>query len=564
MQGGPTTLIECMTGNKRFITPVYQRNYCWTKEDCEQLYDDLIYVSRHQKPSHFLGSIVKVHQPQGGALDEYLIIDGQQRMTTVSILLVAMYNLIKEHVVTPDDHNLAQVICQYIINSNRRKDNKLKLQLFDIDQNAYQQLFQNEDDIQSDSNITSNYLYFYNKIRQRRNTISIDQLFDAISKLNVIMIELERDDDPQLVFESLNATGKQLTEGDKIRNYVLIGQDAAQQSDIYDTYWLPIEQNAATVLDEFLRHYLSIKLTKTPTKNNIYHPFKSYIMEQRDANRVSMTSLLREIKTYSEYYSQLISPSTQDNELNACIKRLNYLKSTVTRPFFMEVFRMQAEQQLSSSDVLQIFLLTEIYIFRREMCNIRTNSYNTFFASLHRTIEKLDNSQPYIERFKFVLLNKSFPSDADFRRNLSERVFYGRKSSNKYTIYVLERLENRNREQIAIYDNIDNYQIEHIMPQTLSPQWRRSLGNDANEIHNIWVGKLANLTLTAYNPLLSNKPFIEKRDMPKGYRESTLHLNRWIAEQNTWDVSTMERRERHLIDEALKIWPLPTTTYRRL
>ena len=230
----------------------------------------------------------------------------------------------------------------------------------------------------------------------------------------------------------------------------------------------------------------------------------------------------------------------------------------------MEVFQMQAEQQLSSSDVLQIFLLTEIYIFRQEMCNIRTNSYNTFFASLHRTIKKLDNSQPYIERFKFVLLNKSFPSDADFRRNLSERVFYGRKSSNKYTIYVLERLENRNREQIAIYDNIDNYQIEHIMPQTLSPQWLKSLGNDANEIHNEWVGKLANLTLTAYNPYLSNKPFIEKRDMPNGYRESTLHLNRWIAEQNTWDVSTMERRERHLIDEALRIWPLPTTTYRRL
>ena len=562
MRGNEAKLLEYMEGaKKRFVIPVYQRNYDWKTENCKQLYDDLISVVRHQRSSHFFGSIVSQYQPNG-RYSEYLVIDGQQRLTTVSLLLLAMYNLIQEGKIVPNTGTMAQEILEeYLVDKHQPKETRIKLKPVKNDRNAFERLFDLDEENDVKSNLTYNYDYFYNRIQKEE--ISIEQLYDSLFTLEIINIELTAGDDAQLIFESLNSTGLALSEGDKIRNFILMGLPMRTQNEYYEKYWNKIEQCTNYDVSLFVRDYLSVKQQAIPPMNKIYVTFKGYVEE----TQVDTETLLKDLLEYAKSYELLLKGRTEDKKLNACIYRLNRLETTITRPFFLEVFRLHKNGVLTISDVREIFLLTENYLFRRSICDLPTNALNKIFLMLHREIIRYDGSDAdYVDKFKYALLSKSergrFPRDDEFTAAFSARQIYQMNSKNK--IYLLERYENYDiDEDKDIYRHFDEgtYSIEHIMPQHLTPAWVTELGEDYDNIHETWLHRLANLTLTAYNSKYSNSSFAEKRDMAKGFKESGLRLNTWVAAQTKWTLDELEKRSNMMMQKAVQIWATPETAY---
>ena len=562
MKGSECRLIEYMEGSKkRFVIPVYQRNYDWRSENCKQLYDDLVKVIKNKRKSHFFGSLVSVYEPSGRNT-EFLVIDGQQRLTTVSLLFLAMYNLINDKVIIPKEESLGKQIYEdFLVDKYQPQDTRIKLKPVKNDQRAFGKLFNSPDEYIKESNITANYKYFYDRIQKQE--ITIDELFDAICSLEIINITLNNEDNPQLIFESLNSTGLDLSEGDKIRNYILMGLPAKEQDEYYEKYWNRIEECTKYDVSSFVRDYLSVKQLLIPSQKKIYISFKEYVEQKA----IETEELLKELLSYAKRYEILICGNTNNKALNACIIRLNRLETTVTRPFFMEVLRLYDEGSLESSQITEVFLITENYLFRRTICDLPTNALNKIFLLLHREIIRYDGSeQNYVEKFKYALLAKNekarFPDDDEFAIEFTNRQIYQMNSKNK--IYILERLENYGTaEDKDIYSHCDEgiYSIEHIMPQHLTPTWIKELGEDYEQIHEIWLHRMANLTLTAYNSKYSNSSFIEKKTMKNGFEDSGIRMNTYIAKKEKWTLSELEERNQYLMGRALEIWALPSTSF---
>ena len=562
MKGSEKKLASYMQGaDKRFIIPVYQRNYDWKQDNCKQLYDDLVKIIKKDRKSHFFGSVVSVHTD--GEDNEFLIIDGQQRVTTISILLLAMYNLMMEKVMVPEKSNLPDKIKKtYLIDEFEEDESCIKLKPIKKDRKAFQKLFGERDEYILDSNITINYQYFYSRIQKEE--ITIDQLYTAIMRLEIIDIKLSQDDNPQLIFESLNSTGLALNEGDKIRNFILMGLPTKEQNLFYEKYWNRIEKHAGNNLTYFIRDYLSVKQQAIPSISKVYTTFKYYV-EDRNINT---ENLLQDMLKYAKRYEILLKGTIKNaHALKACIERLNRLETTVIRPFLLEILRIYDEKNITLQEMQEIFLLTENYVFRRSICDIPTNGLNKIFLFLHREIVRLDGSMDnYFEKFKYVLLAKSerqrFPKDNEFIEAFSRKNIYNMNNKNK--IYILERFENANTlEDKDVYRHCDEgiYSVEHIMPQNLNSTWVSDLGEEVKEIHEKWLHRLANLTLTAYNSKYSNKSFKEKIEMENGFIQSGLRLNTWIAKQNKWGCEELEQRNTMLMEQAVKIWAYPISLY---
>ena len=563
MKGSETKLVAFMQGSdKRFVIPVYQRNYDWKTENCKQLFDDLKKVIKTHRKSHFFGSIVSVYNPDGENM-EFQIIDGQQRLTTISLLLLAMYNLIKNGIIAAEQGNLADKIYRtYLIDEWQNDDTRIKLKPVKNDQTAFGKLFDDETEHVKDSNVTINYRYFYERIQ--RQELTMDELFEAIRRLEIISITLNQDDNPQLIFESLNSTGVALSEGDKIRNFILMGLPTKQQNNFYEKYWNKIEVCTGYEVSAFVRDYLSVKQQSTPSLNKIYFTFKAYVEDEA----LETEGLLADLLAYAKLYEILLKGNTANRQLNACITRLNRLESTVTRPFFLEVLRLFTEGKLSIDDTAAIFLITENYLFRRTMCELPTNALNKIFLMLHKEIVRYDGTDDnYLEKFKYALLSKRerarFPDDIDFAEAIDTRQVYQMNAKNK--VYILERFENAGTEEDKdVYRHLDDgtYSIEHIMPQHLTPVWVKELGEDYLQIHGTWLHRMANLTLTAYNSKYSNSSFTDKKTMKDGYLQSGIRMNQRIAQKEKWGLAELEERSQYLIKQALEIWPTPVTNFK--
>lgn len=563
MKGSEQRLIEFMDGaKKRFVIPVYQRNYDWKMENCKQLFDDLVKIIRSDRKSHFFGSIVSVYNPDGRN-SEYLIIDGQQRLTTVSLLFLAMYNLVEKNVIIPADPSLSRQLYEdFLVDKYQPEETRIKLKPVKSDSFAFSKLFDEDSEHIQKSNLTINYNYFYDRIQ--RNEVSIDQLFDAICRLEIINIQLNPvEDNPQLIFESLNSTGLALSEGDKIRNFILMGLPTKQQEVFYEKYWNRIEECTAYDVSSYIRDYLSVKQGTIPQISRVYQTFKVYVEE----HNIETEALLSDLLKYAKFYQILRIGNTANIALNTCIYRLNRLETAVTRPFFLEVLRLNAENVLTLDEVTQIFQITENYIFRRLICDLPTNALNKIFLMLHKEIMRYDGSrEQYFEKFKFAMLSKKerarFPNDEEFMVAFAMKPIYLMNSKNKQ--YLFERLENYGTsEDKAVWEHIDRgeYTIEHIMPQHPTPAWIEALGDDHVAIHETWLHRIANLTLTAYNSKYSNSTFMEKRDMPNGFCDSGIRMNQRIAQKDSWGLSELEERNAELQQRALEIWASPVTIY---
>lgn len=560
MKGEDRRLLDLLNVNRmRYIIPAYQRNYDWKQENCERLFDDLVALTRSKREAHFFGSVVTVEDEDGFSTDR-LVIDGQQRVTTVSLLLLAMCRLMDKGEVVPVNGSLKDhIYACYLVDDKSEHDIKLRLKPVKSDQQAFERLFRDDKDHLADSNLTINYNYFVNRIR--KNEITVDELFKAIRNLVVINVELKQQDDPQLVFESLNSTGVALTEGDKIRNFVLMGLKSSQQELFYEKYWNRIEENTKYEVSAFIRDYLSVKTTVIASQSRVYEAFKAYKQKCVDGTE----ELLKEMYEYSKHYFTLLVGKTGNKDLDDCIFRLNWLETSVTRPFFLEVLRLEAEQRLRSDEVCEIFRTVETFLFRRQICDVPTNALNKIFLVLHKEIMKFDGTtENYLNKFKYAIGTKKnrgvFPTDADFAAAFKTRQIY--KMNPRLRTYTLERLENfGTRETTDVYGKIDtgDLSIEHIMPQTLMPSWIDALGEDYEEIHETWLHRIGNLTITAYNSKYSNNSFEDKLTMQNGFRQSRFHLNKWIAEQNEWGESQIIERSELLAKQALEVWPMLDT-----
>ncbi|MDC7291472.1 DUF4268 domain-containing protein [Blautia schinkii] len=565
MKGSEAKMTGFMEGaDKRFVIPVYQRKYDWKYDNCRQLYEDLKKIVLDGRNSHFFGSIVSAVVPNGSKI-EYHIIDGQQRLTTITLLLLAIRNLIAHGKVRTQDGKLDEQINQrFLVSPWASEDDRIKLRPVKSDREALAKLFGDEEDYDRSSNLTINYQFLYEMVAKEE--IPAADLYAAIGKLEIISITLDQGDNAQLIFESLNSTGLALTEGDKIRNYVLMGQPAQKQTKYYDTYWAKIEKCTANDVSGFVRDYLSIKQQVTPTVSNVYQSFKRYSENTALPVDVLLTDLLR----YARFFEKLLTCKSGliEQKLDDCLYRLMRLEIVVTRPFLMEVLRLHQDGKITTDDVLKIFLITENYLFRRNICEVPTNALNKIFLNLNKEIIRYDNTADnYVAKFIYALLSKKesgrFPDDEEFASALAEKQVYQMRG--KYKAYLFERFENYGTiETKDVYTHLDNnvYTIEHIMPQHLTPAWTESLGTNAAEIHETWLHRLANLTLTGYNPNLSNNTFAEKRDAKEGgYKSSGLKMNQKIAAKSTWGLPELKERNNEMVQLAMEIWAYPETAF---
>jgi len=569
MKGEAQPLIKYFDGSdKRFIIPLYQRNYDWKEENCEQLFQDLIKLHNSDRKSHFFGSIVSSIQ---FGTEDIFIIDGQQRITTVSLLLIAMVNAKKDGLIEATDAKLVEKIFKrYLVDEYQEDERKVKLKPIKKDMQAFDALlYKPKDQYIKESNVTRNYDFFYDKIT--RACLTLDELFETIKKLEVINIRLDEDDDPQLIFESLNSTGLDLSEADKIRNYLLMSLAPVEQDNLYTRFWNPIEEFTKYEPSSFVRDYLTMKQGKIGRIDKIYFIFKEYA----ETANIDRATLLEDMYHYAKIYNHVDTAKVGTDKLNRKLNQLRTLDSTIAYPFFMAFFDYASKVELAETEIYQVLDVIEAYWARRIICNLPSNVLNKVFATLHRDVlNYVDKSSgystnSYIDVLTYVLLKKGgssvFPSDDEVKGDFKTRQVYKMPVNSR--MFILERMENQdNNERHDVVKELTekNITIEHIMPQTLSSKWKATLGDDWERIHEQYLHTMANLTLTGYNSQYSNLTFIEKKNMQKGFKDSAFRLNNFVKSCEQWTETELKARQKELQNVFMRLWPMPTTSFEPL
>lgn len=560
MKGDVKEIYKVYDGKHReLVVPVYQRNYDWSTKQCARLFNDLEDLVFTKRPKHFFGAVV------GNAEGtwRWVIIDGQQRLTTVSLLILALTHSIRDGKSVTDDPELGTRISgDYLFIGDAGTEKKFKLKPVKNDSLAYERLFRPESEFIETSNVTVNYRYFLKRLEH--TALTADQVWDAISRLEVMHLDLEPHDDPQRIFETLNSTGLALSEADKIRNLVLMGLDHNEQTWLYENRWNSIEHNVSFRTDWYIRWYLVTKTTRTPKESEVFEAFKSYLKKVR----LPVAEVLDDMHTYSKYALQITTATTGFPAVDKRLKRINLILGDVALPFLLPVLHDAHEKTITADDLVKVLVILESYIFRRFVCGIPTNALNKIFATAYNELRKLRISeQRYSDLFAYILLRREgasgrFPDDTEFQEAFETRNFYSIQAV--YSRYLFESLENGNSLDVRdIATGLENgaFTVEHIMPRTLSQTWRNELGPDAEEIHSTWVNRIANLTVTGYNSSYSNSPFEKKKTMQNGFLESPFRLNSHIKQQETWGLEALQERGRQLTESALKYWPYPKTSF---
>lgn len=552
MKGEERYLLNLLEGTKtRFVIPVYQRNYDWKIENCKQLFDDLEDVIFEGEECHFFGSIVS----KADGPDTRIVIDGQQRITTSYLLLLALVSKLRSGSISSEDSNLADMITEeYLIDKWHKSERKLKLKLIKDDQAAFEAIYSaDEEKFIRGSSVTQNYLYFCGRIDQTR--LSADQLRSAIERLIIIDIKLDKEDDAQRIFESLNSTGLDLSEGDKIRNFILMGLDTQTQEEYYEKYWNEIEKNTGYDVSSFVRDWLAAIRRKTPAIKKVYAVFKGYVKSEA----IETKALLEELLKYSKHFKTITSADSGNHMLDAVLRRLILLDSSVINPFTLNLLEHRRCGKISDEQVIEALKTVETYLFRRWVCKVPTNALNKIFETLHSEVLRgVKDGGTYPSVLNKILLSKEgsgrFPENEEFIRAFEDRDFY---RIGNYKYYLFDRLENGDSlERVNVVDNLreESFSVEHIMPQTLSTSWQHDLGDNFADIHAKWLNSMANLTLTAYNSKYSNRRFVDKRDMENGFKQSGFRINGFVCQQESWGEEQLKARNELMKAKFLELW----------
>lgn len=566
LQAGETTLNKLLNTSRQFIVPIFQRNYSWQKSQYEQLWFDILRASKFkEKQNHFIGSIVYIDMgTPAGRPQQLLLIDGQQRLTTISILLCAIKDYVQKFNLETKLINLAKIKNQFLYNSDEIDEDRYKLLLNVQDKETYIKLIDNTIFTVNKpaTNIIKCYEFFYERIEDFiKQYGQIDEIYAGIFKLSLVSISLDKDsDNPQMIFESMNSTGKDLSQTDLLRNYLLMDLTPEKQTRLYKTYWKPMEElfgediykNDLNKFDYFIRDFLTLKSdTGHICKiNNVYENFKRYYLD----NNCEKFAVLKDLFTYAKYYACIDLLQENDDELKLYWQEFKKLDSHVVYPFLLKLYDDYSRQILIKEDFKKILQVVISYLWRRAICEIPTNSLSKTFATLYQAVDKDDYVNSIIKAFVFKSSYKRFPSDYEVREKLQTKDIY----HFRLRKYLLEALENYyHKEPIDL--NTANYTIEHIMPQNIEHNlsWQQMLGEDWQEVHSLYLHSLGNLTITGYNAEMSNKSFVEKVNGESGFKHSHLKLSESIAQCDVWNKKAIQRRTNILTDIILKIWKYP-------
>jgi len=556
MKAKETNLLKFLNGPKQFIIPVYQRKYSWKRSQCEQLWKDIMRVGSDDKnKGHFIGSVVYIEKGiyNVTAVPELLVIDGQQRLTTLSLIINALSEVLEEKDLDIGI-NSKRLRNYYLFNSDEDGELFYKLILTKSDKETLKKILKGVDLGESPSpRVLNNYKFFYERLS--KDDCDLQSLYKGLQKLIIVDIALDRShDNPQLIFESLNSTGLDLSQSDLIRNFVLMGEDPQEQKMLYEDYWHPMEQrfgnNNSSLFDSFMRDYLTLKTGDIPKVSEVYDDFKKFTRTK--GADFTIENLLDEINTYAGYYVKFALLKESDEDILAVFEDIKTLKVDVSYPLILELYIDYINNVLKKGEFIKILRLIESYVFRRAICGIPTNSLNKTFQTFSRDIDKSD----YLDSTKAAFIEKStyrrFPTNSEMEQELQVKDVYNFRSRN----YLLDKLENYGRKEKV---KVDEYTIEHIMPQNenLSDEWKLALGENWDLIHEKYLHTIGNLTLTGYNPELSDRPFIEKRDIEGGFKDSPIRLNRGLADLSEWDEDRITERSVDLADKITSIWEYP-------
>lgn len=564
MKATEANLLKFIRKSPQFVIPIYQRNYSWVTEQCHQLWNDLLRAGRDERiKTHFIGSIVYVERALSSVMNQeaLLVIDGQQRLTTSTLLIAALAQHLEDKSVGEllDTFSARKLRNYYLINPDEDGERHYKLILSQNDKDTLLALLRKsplpED---TSTRVLENYKLFQDLIRERHHELEV--VCRGLDKLVIVEVALDRAyDNPQLIFESMNSTGLELSQADLIRNFILMGLEPKMQTELYIRYWRPMEQRFGQAaysshFDAFMRHYLTAKTGEIPNVRQVYLAFKQYAGASGD----DVTTLVADIHRYANYYCAMALGAEADIALKQAFHDLRELKVEVAYPFLLDLYHDYCEQRIGVDELLQVVRLVEAYVFRRAICAIPPNSLNLTFASFSRTLKKDRYVESVLASFLLLKSYRRMPTDEEFQREFKQRDLYHFPRRG----YWLRRLENHGRKERV---NVEDFTVEHILPQNekLSEAWKNDLGHEWERIQHTWLHTLGNLTLTAYNSEYSDLPFAEKcqlRDKEGnlvGFAGSPLKLNQGLGALPKWDEAALLERADRLAKEACKVWHLP-------
>jgi uncharacterized protein with ParB-like and HNH nuclease domain/predicted transport protein len=561
MKATEARLLNFLKKSPQFIIPIYQRTYSWTERECRQLWEDVLRTGRNDAVSaHFIGSIVYIERglSQVTTQSPLLVIDGQQRLTTVSLILESLARHLGD--TEPSDGFSAEKLRSYYLLNPLEKSGErgFKLLLTQTDKQSLLALVQQKSLPREYSLRLKENFEFFEAGMKVLGADDLTALCQGLAKLMIVDVALSRDqDNPQLIFESMNSTGRELSQADLIRNFILMGLEPDDQTRLYEDHWRPMEmafgQEAyGAHFDAFMRHYLTLTTGEIPNVRAVYEAFRAYARTPEIA-AAGVDALVADIHRFAEYYCAMALSQESNKELASAFQDLRELKVDVAYPFLLELYYDYTQGLLSGAEFAAAVRLIESYVFRRAICAIPTNSLNKTFATFGRALKK-DRYLESVQAHMLLLPSyRRFPGDEEFKRDIAKRDLYNfpRRS------YWLRRLENHGRKERV---PVDEYTIEHILPQNenLSNKWREVLGSGWQRVQETWLHTLGNLTLTGYNAEYSDRPFAEKRDMKGGFRESPLRLNEGLGALDTWNESAIQARAERLADAATNVWVLPS------
>jgi uncharacterized protein with ParB-like and HNH nuclease domain len=539
MQAKETKLQDIIEGTKQYVIPLFQRTYSWTAKEWEVLWKDIVELSEMENPrTHFIGSIVSLPTtsvPEGVA--KYLLIDGQQRLTTIFIFLTLLRNKARESQNTSFAEEINNTL---LVNPYKKDHDYFKLMPTQVDRETYQNFVKGKPN-ESENQITKAYVFFEKKLKQDR--IELETLKKITTNyFSVVSIVLDADDNPYLVFESLNAKGRPLTQADLIRNYFFMRIHVDAQEDAYSSYWQPMQSAFGDDLTEYIRHYL-MRSGSIIKQGDVYYELKEIVTAS------NAIEYLEQLKVFSIYYQRLKYPEANepDLEIRKRLTRLNKFEVTTAYPLLLNFYDRYFKKGITQIDFVSILKTLENYLIRRFVCNVPTNQLNKIFPAVSTALAKYPGN--LANGFKSTLQGRGYPKDSEFFNRFKETRFYGGGDRVVKTKLILETLEENFAHKEAVPFN--SLTIEHVMPQTLSNWWKNELGEEYEETHEIFLHTIGNLTLTAYNTELSNDSFHVKK---KTYNDSHLELNKHFALLDHWKREQIEARSEALAESALEIW----------
>jgi predicted transport protein len=547
---------KIINGTTQFVIPVFQRDYKWTEAHCEQLWKDVIAIAGDSSDrKHFLGSVVYVSTGDTSAgFTRWLLIDGQQRVTTLTLLLIALRDHIDDQKWTggPEAPTAKRVDAYFLKNTQEEGSREHKLVLRRHDQATLRALLDRDElPLEVSENIRDNYEFF----RERLKDVSPDDVYRGVGRLVVVDVTLAATDDPQLVFESLNSTGMDLSQSDLIRNFILMRLPEREQTRLYESYWSKIEnlfRGSENTFDAFIRDYIALRTqaSKQERTDQIYFAFRR-VFGAIGSHQGDLDTLLQDLLRFAKYHAAFSIGTDAPDEIAEPLARLRR-QVDVPATLVMRLFECYDQLgSLSGDHFADAIKLVDSYVFRRAICGEQTRGYWQVFAHL---AYRIDPDKP-LESLTVGLArqreNYRFPDNNEFRRALEDEDIYGK----RVCFDLLDRLENYDNKEPT---DTSGYSIEHIMPrnENLVPEWRKMLGDHWRDVQRQWLHRLGNLTLTGYNSTYSDRPFSEKKSIAGGFEESSVRLNKYVREQQEWTPNEIERRGKELATRALSIWPM--------